>query len=216
MNKIALLLTILCLSPLHGMEPEKGRYIGMEELSPEVKALIIQALNAYNNNLSAQDNLKNTIRAIKAMSSTSQELHEIVNDLYGNQKGFTKLMHILANKYGTSTAIIAQIFRGPAADMYIKNGYALLWGTHDTNMVKQHISEGADVNFINEMNITPLKQAMINLNPEAVQLLLNAGANPEPALLDTKLIERQYQYGENGEKAKAIQKMITQAIELKK
>ena len=94
MKKVFLLCALVCAGQMYGMESQQSY---MEELSPEVKVMIIQALhNTYNPKLNSEENLKSIINAIKAMSEVNTELNAIVNYMYGNQKKFTELVHILA------------------------------------------------------------------------------------------------------------------------
>src|SRR6476660_2972139 len=104
MKKIVLLFTILCVGALNGMEqPQKGHYGGLAELSPEIQVMIIQSLNTYDKNLTPEENLTNIVNAIKAMSETNKQLHAVVNDMYGNLKGFTALVVILAEQFPNMT-----------------------------------------------------------------------------------------------------------------
>lgn len=195
MNKVFLLGALVCAGQMYGMEPlypEEGRYIFGKYMPTEIKALIISYLNEY-------DNLDNVIRAIKATSLTNQELYKIVNDKYGNQKGFTELVHILAIKYpdkpvwGNSTMVAYQ-FKTPAAKQYVdlsqKLESAVKKGTLDE--VAKLINEGADVNsgssgcgygvgdiYIKYDNPTALDVAVMFLRPKIVELLLKAGAVPK-------------------------------------
>lgn len=184
MKKIALLFTILCAGQLYGMEnPERGRHIGLEDLSPEIQVMIIHALNTY-------DNLDDVINSIKASSLTNQQLNAVVNDMYGNLPGFKKLAHTLANKFNTSVVEIAQKFNTPASRQYINLIVQLIRAIENRqiDMVTQLIKQGADINLLMIDNmgyyITPLLYAALRpsgltaKDVAIVQLLINSGANP--------------------------------------
>ncbi len=178
MKKIALLFTLLCASALNGMEqPEQGRYAGLGELSPEIQVLIIQALNTFDKYLSSKENLTNTVNAIKAMTETNKQLHAVVNDMYGNLKGFTALIGILAEKFfAISRDDIAYKFNTPLAEEYKKLGNKLLNNIFRKPIEKitQLIKQGADVNYNKMILIYAVSDGDVNL----VKLLLDAGANP--------------------------------------
>ncbi len=102
MKKLTVLFTLLCTaSALNGMKPERGRYVGMGDLPPEVQAIIVSYLHTY-------DNLNDIVKAIKATSETNRQLKEIVNEEYGDPKKFKALVHVLANKFNTATKNIAE------------------------------------------------------------------------------------------------------------
>ncbi len=175
--KKVLLFTLLCVGQLYGMESERGRYKNLGKLSPEVQIMIIQSLNEY-------DNLTDIVKAIKATSLTNQQLNEVINDIYGNQKGFTALVHLLADKFPEDgTVEIASEFKTPAAQKYIQlhNELRDSIGKKYYGKVKSLIEHsGADVNstvifFI----ITPLMKAVLFDDARMVKLLLDLGANPQ-------------------------------------
>jgi ankyrin repeat protein len=152
MKKLLLLITFCAM--LNGMENPKrehGHYVGMEDLSPEIKVMIIQSLHTY-------DFPDDVIDAIKALSLTDKELNAIVNDMYGNQQGFAQLAHLLANKFGETTESIAKKFKTPAANHYLN----LAKQVHnaishaDFNTALQLVKKGADVNFPAQLLITIL------------------------------------------------------------
>ncbi len=193
MKKIALLLTLLCAGALNGMEqPEQGHYvgIGMENLPDDVKPIIITYLNQYNN-------LDDTIYAIKAVSLTNKSLNKMINEKYGNLKGFTALVHMLAAKfpiifmgkedsrgfrsgYTSSPGKIANLFNTPTAKEYVNLGTTLLEAVknNDINRITQLIKQGADVHYYHNDCISPLIQATYYGNAEIVKLLLDSGVNP--------------------------------------
>ena len=163
MKKIALLLTIVCAGRLYGMEAEN---IG--SLPKELHDQLIQMAFTTSNNPAE------TIKAIQFASA----VHGVQ---YDNLKDFTRLVHLLADKFDTRTDIIANEFRTPAAKTYSTLGYSLIKALGDNTpvghaKVADLIQQGADVNFIS--GDMPLYKAMRNLNVEGVKLLLNAGANP--------------------------------------
>lgn len=178
MKKLTVLFTLLCTaSALNGMKPERGRYVGMGDLPPEVQAIIVSYLHTY-------DNLNDIVKAIKATSETNRQLKEIVNEEYGDPKKFKALVHVLANKFNTATKNIAEQLGTPFTTKHytlagdtliqaIKNG-----SIHD---VTKAIALGADVNYSfdhGEDKLTPLLLAVTNEKYEIIKLLLDNGANP--------------------------------------
>ncbi len=155
MKKITLLFTLLCAGALNGMEvPEHGHYvgIGIEALPDDVKPLIIMYLNEY-------DDVDDIVTAIKATSLSNKELNKIVNEMYGNQKGFAALAHMLANKFNTTTEVVAEEFGTPAAKHYLDLGNQLntAISSGKFNIAKKLIEKGADVNYPAEIIISILK-----------------------------------------------------------
>jgi len=183
MKKTTLLFTmLLCTSALNTMEnPQLGRYvIGMEDLSAEVKALIVSAISTY-------DNPNDIVNTIKATSHTNLELNAIVNDMYSNQKGFKALIQTLAKKFNSAPPVIAEKFNTAASKKYLNLAVTLLNAiSYDApiDQITQLINQGADVNYYNKDGIsllllaTSYKSDEDNDNPELVKLLLDSGANP--------------------------------------
>jgi len=182
MTKIALLFTLLCAGALNGMEnPEHDHHIGLEKLSPEIQVMIIQDLNTYDPNLSDKENLITVIKAINAISRTNQQLNAVVNNVYDNQKKFTALVHMLADKSNKNRHSIAYTFKIPASKEYIRLARELFDAITNGNIdkVTQLITQGADVNY-NTRAATPLLFTIMgeNKNAKMVKLLLDSGANP--------------------------------------
>lgn len=219
MNKLLLTLSLATITAsLHGMElQEKQNYMAM--LSPEVKVCIISALNSFNE-------LDDIINTIKATSLTSIELNEIINDMYGNQKGFKALMHALTNKFSyLQTDYLASQFKTPAAQKYLELGHSLLgwasitssWITgyeddmsYAVDQATQLINESADVNFGRG---GPLKMTLTHgWNPKLAKLLLDAGAKPELALHTAQMETAFYKTGERGKRIQAIRQLIEDTI----
>ncbi len=185
MKKIILLFTIICAGQLYGMEeaPKMGAF---GDLPEDVHKVIVQALATSNN-------LEQTIEAIKVASV-------LRGVRYDNLKDFTKLVHILADKFNTTTAKIAKEFKTPIAEKYVNLGndltfYMLMFdkdgNIKDPDRFTQLINQGADVNYTGtEGSIyilgkgdfpdiqTPLIAAVKSGNSDLVKLLLNSGANP--------------------------------------
>lgn len=155
MKKIALLFTLtLCTGALNGMEPERGRYIGMEELPVDVKGLIIQSL-------ASGDTLSEVLNNIKAISRTNKQLNTIVNVMYGNPKVFTALVHTLANEFNTTTEAVAKKIGTPAAKHYLDLADQLNAAISYFNLDEaiQLIKQGADVNYPAELVIQILSNS---------------------------------------------------------
>jgi len=123
MKKMTLLftLTLLCAGALNGMEPEKPQLDPdlWGQLPEDVKPLIMVALAKSGGSLNA------AIDNIKKVSLINTKLNQMINEQYGNLAGFTRLIHILANKFNmfsTSTEAIAKKFNTPAAEQYLALG----------------------------------------------------------------------------------------------
>src|SRR5690242_15449786 len=98
--KIALLFTIACVGQLYGMEkPSYG------SLLPELKQEII------NTALATSKNVDEAISMLKKLSA----LHGVEFDKLFNLKDFTKLVHVLADKFNISTSQVAQKIDTPVA-----------------------------------------------------------------------------------------------------
>ena len=208
--------------------PERGRYVGLGDLPRETQAIIVTYLQT-------NDNLDGTIAAIKEASKgvglVNKQLNAIVNEVYGIPKGFTALVHVLADKFNTSTENVANKFNTSAAETYVKLGSSLVSLSGDrtqaaydemTDLIKQ----GADVNF-EETNVdfgsefTPLGLAVRNFDAEGVRLLLDSGAKPTKSQLDEaeeivalyEEIVALYQYDPDTlKKAKAVKKLLEEAM----
>lgn len=166
---MALLFTVLCASQLYGMEPEQHK--GFGGLSPEIQVMIISFLNEYKN-------LADVIKAIKETSRVDKELNAIINDMYGNQKEFTKLVHILANKFNKSTYEVANEFNTPFGEKYnsLNSQFMAAINLSNAENISNFINQGADINYSSNLN-TPLILATSKWNYEIIQLLLQYGAN---------------------------------------
>lgn len=170
MKKVLLLLTLISASQLYSMEPEKPNY--MTSLPKEIKLLIMTG-----------NNLDDTIRLIKDFRGINSTFKQMIDAHYGdidNLQNFTKLVHVLANQFNTTTATIAKKFRTEIAQQYVALGDKLLedvyWG-RKAKEITQDINQGADVNYISDTYITPLRSAIRSFRPDATELLLNAKAN---------------------------------------
>jgi hypothetical protein len=159
MKKLILLFIMVCASQLYGMEPiepKRGILTGTwQNLPTEVKSLIITALAQSSNNLN--EAIKHIIR----LSRANKELNNNLNDL----KGFTKIVHMLANKFGMSTEAIAEKFNTATAKTYLELGNELM-GIQSFNLkkVRELIQEGADVNYSsNQYNTDGLKETPLTI-----------------------------------------------------
>ena len=137
---------------------------------------------------------------IKMALATSSTLNEAIKTIktmsalwgieYDNLKDFTQLMHILADKFDTTTYDIAQKFNSGTSRLYLKLGTELGDAIRAKNVdeVIRLISMGSDVNFIENKTYffetkkyrgnTPLIHAIAFPNPIIVKILLEKGANP--------------------------------------
>ena len=120
MKKVALLFIILCAGTLNAMEPERDILMGTWQNIPlEVKPLIITAIAQSGNNLN--EAIKNIVR----FSQVNKELNKMINDMYGNPKGFKNLVHILAKRFDMKPAYVVGEFNTPAAGIYQKLAFEL-------------------------------------------------------------------------------------------
>ncbi len=204
MKKMTLLFTILCAGQLYGMEPELNPAIwGQEQLPNDVKTLVMVTL------AQSGDNLDLAINNIKKASLINKTLNQMINAAYGNLQGFTKLVHMLADKFDKPTKTVAEKFGTPVAKQYIELGDLLIskiglirFYREGISEVTQLIKNGADVNYsaggptiklqdpelpqtsmsytVTENSfITPMWTAVRSANLKTVKLLLNFGAKPE-------------------------------------
>lgn len=173
MKKTTLLFAILCASALNGMEPERST--SMQNLPKDVQSLIIMHLNAG-------DTLESTIRNIVRMSQINTTFHKLVNDVYGNLKGFTSLVHalIIGNR---TPSVIASKFKTPTSQTYLELAEKLFNAVrnNDTELITTLINNGADINYYKDPydKNTPLVYAIKNKDANMVELLLKLGADPK-------------------------------------
>lgn len=182
MKKLILLFTIACAAgQLYGMEPERGRYIGWGDLPKDVQVIIISYLQTY-------DDIKDILNAIQETSRTNKQLNAIVNETYGNQKGFAALMHVLEDKFhkkhpflpGINTVYIASGLKTSAAKEYVRLVQTLRDALKNDDMttIKNALAKGADINATFGLGNTFLVNAVSKNNLEETQLLLDIGADP--------------------------------------
>ncbi len=231
MKKIALVFIIVCAgalvcaSQLYGMEPDYMKSGYMENLPEDVQILIIQDLISGNN-------LRAITRGINAANKTT--LSTTINKIYGNQKVFTQLVHMLADKFNTFPYVIAKEFKTPTAEKYIKLGDQLLQSIKNykknpaeaySNVI-EILEQGADVNCSDFIGMTPLNYAMRD-HPygepsiELIKLLLDSGAIPTEHNLEMaienennfpKTIEHPLFIKQLIDEAKVIRQMIENAM----
>lgn len=170
MKKVLLLLTLISASQLYSMEPEKPNY--MASLPKEIQVLILTG-----------NNLDDTIRLIKDFRGINSTFKQMVNAHYGdidNLQNFTKLVHVLANKFNKTTKIVAEKFGTKIAQQYITLGNNLadnIYWNRKTKKITQDINQGADINYIDDNYYTPLILAIKSFRPDVIKLLLDAKAN---------------------------------------
>jgi hypothetical protein len=203
MKKIMLLYIFIYAGTLTGMEnpePKSSFYY----LLPELRYTIVtQALES-------SDTLKDTINAIKALSI----VYGLAPDkLFSDLTSFTKIAHILANKFNTITDEVAGIFDTSTAQKYHQLGHSLLdFAGYNNQKVIELINEGADVNFSSHK--TPLYVAIENFNVEGVKILLAHGA--KPAADDELAAISKAKWNPDVEEAATIKRLIEEAIEKSK
>lgn len=181
MKKLVLLFTIVCTGQLYGMEPEKHQTVKFGEewatLPDDIKSLILVALMQSGNDLDS------AIKSIVKASAINVALNKMIN--YNDLQGFTKIAHMLANKFGISTFSIAKEFSTQTSKEYVRlleqahyyMGEPI--GDHVTDEIDELIKEGLDVNAIYSDGKSLLQKAILtDRGLELVNLLLNSGANP--------------------------------------
>lgn len=168
------------------------------------------------------DNLEETIKTID-IASAVWGIH------YDNLKAFTTPVHILADKFNTTTENVAKKFKTLIAEFYIYLSYQLLdqvsiKSLFNKDTFENFIAQGVDVNFIpyGDGACNALRYAIDRLNFEAVKILLNAGANIDPESISEAEFKVKYyasekllaeiqgitQKHEEFEKAITIEKML--------
>ncbi len=194
MKKLILLFTILCIGQLYGMEAQH-----ISELPGELQKIIIKKALAQSNNLDK------TINMIGKLST-----------LYGiqyNIKDFTQLVHILADKFNTSTEHIAQEFNTPIAQKYLDLGRKLYnlkvirYSPLFVNRVTQLMKDGADINFntisghsqeayidngvvkLGDTIDSLLKEAIFQLDVEKIKFLFELKAKPIYQIYQERLLK---------------------------
>lgn len=210
MKKIALLSVIFCAGALNGMESERA-------WDKEVQRLIFE-----------HKNLASVVKVIKDASSINKELNKVVSDgMYANQRAFTQLVHMLADRFVLqakshilTTDEVASMLSTPAAKVYLELGNSLLQvigNNNDPVAVAQLVKRGADINFSQKEDqftvITPLSVAIEGSKDGIVKLLLTSGVKPRMQdVFNSGLIAtRGNLVGVMAEKAMAIQQMLEDA-----
>jgi hypothetical protein len=209
MKKIIFLLLIsLCVTGLNGMETADWKGLPIE-----VKGLIVMALAENSTDLDG------AIKNIRRMSAVNNELYNIINNI----KSFTVLVHILANKYNSSTRNVAHKFGTPIAKQYIDLGdkflnlRALQYGPFFVKRATNLIDIGADVNFSSSflsfgIGLTPLSSAIFSQSVEIVRFLLTLGAYPSDGdLAELKKVMSGVMDKEEKERMMAIKQLIEDA-----
>jgi len=205
MKKIALVCTIFCAGMLNGMgsqKPQPGHYgLGRGSVPAEVQSIF-----------STYDDIDDVILAIRVVSLSDEELKQMMNEEYY----FTKLAHILADKFKLSTQLIGRKFATLVACQYVMLGDALINYTRekDSNAITQLIIQGADVNYIANPYLTPLIMAVrAEADAPIIQLLLDAGADPKVKSRVGNTVLDYVDVGYRNESQKVeIKKMLQDAI----
>ena len=176
MKKIKIIAVILLMSAVNsqGMEqPNEERKEFLEafkSLLPELQKEVITA--ALNSN--------NTIdEAIDQIKRASVFYNVPYDNLFNNLKDLTKFVHMLADKFNSSTENVANKFGTTTAQTYINLGKKLVSAIDNRKIdrASQAITQGADVNYTYGANVSLLMHAMDFGNSGLVKLLLDSGAN---------------------------------------
>ncbi len=178
MKKTFLSCALVCASHLYGMEPEPQPFkFGQEwkTLPPEVTSLILVALKESGNK--PNEAIKNIIK----LSAINTALNKMIN--LNDIRGFSKIVHMLADKFDKTPYQIAGMFETPTAQEYRRLVVALQNAIHNLNSekIEKLIQEGADVNGLG----SSLRDAIMGgQNKEfsklysTIKLLLDHGLNP--------------------------------------
>jgi predicted transcriptional regulator len=178
MKKLILVFTMAYIG-LNGMEAQY-----MNELPRELQEKIANDSNEIlKQSLATSNTLDEAINAIKKLSA----LHGVQFD---NLKGFTTLVHLLANKFGLSPQEVANKFNTPTSKKYMRLAVELIEAVKNNNMdtVTELIAQGADVNYYKKDptevdKMTPLAYAVKKNNEKLVKLLLDYEAKPSQRMV---------------------------------
>lgn len=185
MNKVVLLCMFLCVGALNGMKLEQGsKDVCVSNLPEDVCNEIIKMA------LVSSNNLRDAIKSVKVAEV-------LCGVRYDNLKDFTRIVHILADKFNITTEQVAAKFDTSVAEEYRSKGYWLLRSIersiHKTSkddivdMIINNIQKDADINFsfignLGDFNdeifvrTSPLILAIVYSNLVIVETLLKHGA----------------------------------------
>jgi len=184
-------------SPAMAGRPEKGDLGNFEQLPKELRQEIAEtalatsttvdeAIKAIQDSSMIYGGVQLNDRAaknllIKSIPNNFDQAIKQVKHLEGTElKDFTKLAHILANKFNISTGRIADQFGTPLADKYEDLlAQAITINLADDNGMIKLIKDGLDVNLtLKNNNSLLMRMAEFEWSSKFTQLLLDAGANP--------------------------------------
>ncbi len=151
MKKLILLFSIVCAGQLYGMEAEN-----IMDLPEEIRNEIINAHNELiKKALASSNTLEEAVQAIKAGALQGVK--------YDNLEDFTRLVRILADKFGVYTEQVALAFNIPIAEKYIELGQSLIKSIESFSLKAFYtaLEEGADMNFTNNQGQLALNLATL-------------------------------------------------------
>lgn len=190
MTKIVLF-AILSVAALNGMDPTSlselrrtglkkshpGHYgLGLGSVPLEIQSILDNCKDGE---------IEDAILSIRIRCLGDQELENMVNDSHE----FTKLVHVVADKFKVSTYAAAKTFKTPIAGEYVTLGDALIRFTEQNNCTAliALIVQGADVNYTKDINhlIEPTGQyatllimaVKAQVDTGIIELLLDNGAD---------------------------------------
>jgi hypothetical protein len=235
MKKLILLFTIVCANQLYGMEPSPW-----EQLPKELQEKIV------NTALATSKSVDDAVNAIKAfgtlhkvhystqaatnllMKTLPNDLHKAINAVKNLQgttpQDFTKLMHILADKFNTNTLSIASEFinlnlNKTTAQNYIelsKKLLAIMLGKNNIPEAEKLIAEGADILYEPALIYLIIENSILATSLlEKIKFSLDHGADPsvkykgETALY---LLDDYNEYGGAIPEYKQIRPLLKEAI----
>lgn len=146
MKKLFLLcaLTLISVSALNGMEPEKPNYMAM--LPQEVRKLIVSALTQSNT-------IEEAINAIRSLTQTNKEFNAIINDPITTRT----IIRLLVQKFNAPSEYIAMKLSTPGSQQYIWLGVRLqtALSMKDFTRAEKLIKKGADID-IQKIDMYPM------------------------------------------------------------
>ena len=152
----------MCASHLYGMEQDSYK-----QLPQELKQEMI-------NNALAQRNIGDAVKMVRGLYILQH------GSSYHNLADFTKLVHMLANRFTWNTKVIADIFDIPVSLQYLNLVKQADTKLGDDAGLTELIKEGLDVNATmgSENQSLLIKAVYWDEKLAIIKLLLDAGANP--------------------------------------
>lgn len=186
MKELILLFSIVCAAgQLYGMEPANP----YKSLLPELKREII-------NIALTRDNLDEAVGMIQGLST----LHNV---RYDNLSDFTRLVHMLANKFNALPSIVAEGFKTLTAQKYLKLSrelYEIMLRKNNIPEAQKLIAKGADILYEPALIYFIVSDYDLSISPfEKIKFLLNHGADPNVKYHEQTALDLLNDFNEHGE-----------------